>query len=102
MASNSDSQPLHTAQKSLKIGDSFSTFQAVTDAMKELENQEAITYWRRDSRTFEGAKSKIPNLISNDALEYYEVKFACLKGGRSYQKKSTGARPNQRYVGVLG
>ena len=82
--------------KCVKVGDAFSTFEDVERAIRNLEQEESITYWRRDTRSFEAAKKRLPNIVNNDKLKYYEVKFTCLKGGRSYKKQSTGARPNQR------
>ena len=79
----------------LKVGDKYSSYEELEQAVKALEKVQNINFWKRDSRSIEAAKRRVDICIS-PALKYYEVKYACIKGGRSFQSTSAGARPNQR------
>jgi len=59
-----------------------------------LFKAQSINFSVRDSRTIDNAKGHV-NFVINPALRYYELKNVCMKGGRNYQGKSTGAHPNQ-------
>ncbi|XP_071527088.1 zinc finger SWIM domain-containing protein 3-like [Panulirus ornatus] len=79
----------------IRVGDEFSSFEELVEAISRLEKVQNITYWRRHTRTIK-AGAKIVKTTFNPALKYYQVHWACVKGGRPYQSKSTGQRPNQR------
>ena len=79
----------------LKVGDEYNSYEQLEKAIKALEKLQNINFWIRDSRSITAAKRRI-NFIIRPVLKYYEVKYACIKGDRPFQSKSTGARPNQR------
>lgn len=70
----------------LQIGDEFSTYEALESTIAKLEESQCVTYYKRDSRTIEGAKGRVKHDI-NVALKYYEVKFSCIKGGKNTAEK---------------
>lgn len=77
------------------VGAEFRSFEELQCAMAAFEEEQKITYWRRDARTFRAAKKRV-DVSDNPALAYYEIRYACVKGGRRYEAKGSGVRPNQR------
>ena len=69
----------------LAIGDEFSSVEAVDEGIKQYEKEQCITFWQCDSRTLASAKNRLKNLQLNDAIKFYELKYACIKGGREYK-----------------
>ena len=83
-------------QMALHVGDEFTSIEAVEQAIVNFENEQQMSYWRRDVRTFKAAQKRVNITNENPNLVYYEIKYACVKGGRSYTSKGSGKRPNQR------
>ena len=81
--------------ETLKVGDEFRSYQELQRAINTLEKVQNINFWIRDSRSIKAAKRCV-NISICPALQYYKIKYACIKGGRPYESKSTGARPTQR------
>ena len=79
----------------LKVGDEYNSYEELEKVIKALEKVQNINFWIRDSRSITAAKRRI-NITIRPVLKYYEVKYACIKGGRPFQSKSTGTQPNQR------
>ena len=63
----------------LKFGDEFVSLQAVEEAIAKFEDQQKISYWRRDTRTLQAAQKRINLINPNQDLVYYEMKYACIK-----------------------
>ncbi|XP_077371936.1 BEN domain-containing protein 7 isoform X2 [Festucalex cinctus] len=78
----------------LSVGDEFSSFKEVEDAIAAFEKTQSVPYWRRDTRTFTSAQKRV-NVHDNASLKYYEIRYACVKGGRKYESKKTDKRPEQ-------
>ncbi|XP_077424430.1 BEN domain-containing protein 7 isoform X2 [Vanacampus margaritifer] len=78
----------------LCVGDEFSSFKEVEYAIAAFEKTQSVPYWRRDTRTFTSAQKRV-NVHDNAALKYYEIRYACVKGGRKYESKKTDKRPEQ-------
>ena len=57
--------------KCIKVGDAFSTFEDVERAIRNLEQEESMTNWRWDTRSFEAAKKRLPKIVNNNKLKYY-------------------------------
>ena len=87
-----ETSDLHTL---LKVGDEYSSYEELEQAIKALKKVQNINFWKRDSRSIEAVKRCVDICIS-PALKYYEVKYACIKGGGSFQSTSEGARSNQK------
>ena len=69
----------------LAIGDEFLSVEAVDEGIKQYKKEQCISFWRRDSRTLASAKNHLKNLQLNDAIKFYELKYACIKGSREYK-----------------
>ena len=83
---------------SLEVGTEFSSFNELSKALEAFESEQKVTYWRRDSRTLQAARKRGIDVDLDENIKYYELKYACLNGGRSFKSTSTGKRPRQRYV----
>ncbi|KAG1683753.1 Zinc finger SWIM domain-containing protein 3 [Nymphon striatum] len=84
------------ASTSLRVGADFSTLESLLAAINEFQNEQKVSYWRRDSRTLKAAKNRGMDVPLNDEIKYYELRFSCIKGGRDYKSSSSGKRPRQR------
>ncbi|KAG1654631.1 hypothetical protein GQR58_024920 [Nymphon striatum] len=73
----------------LYVGQEFSTLKALLAAVSELQKEQKILYWRRDSRTLKAAKKRGIDVPDNAEIKYYEIKFSCFKGGRGYKSSIT-------------
>ena len=82
--------------KVIAVGDTFTSFEDVEKAIKNLEAEQKVTYWKRDSRTLAAAQRFCINLPQNERIKYYTIKYTCIKGGKPHQSTSKGKRPNQR------
>lgn len=80
---------------SLSVGAEFSSFESLEAALKVAERDQNITYWKRDCRTITAAQKRRQAPL-NPALVYANVHWCCVRGGRTYESKSKGERPNQR------
>ena len=81
----------------LHIGKKFEDFSAFESAIECYQNAEYVQFWKRDSRTISAAQSRLPKKSLNPRLKYYEIRYHCIQGGKSFKSKSTGMR-EQRYV----
>ena len=58
-----------------------------------------VQYYRRNSRTIEAAKHKTKRYL-NPNLQYYQIKYACIHGGRKHAPGGKGLR-NRKSVNEL-
>ncbi|XP_071533921.1 uncharacterized protein [Panulirus ornatus] len=79
----------------LSEGEEFSSFELLHEAIRRVEKKQNISYWKRHCRTIKAAQKRRQTPL-NPALVYSEIHWACVKGGRSYESKSKGQRPNQK------
>ena len=82
---------------SLTVGDKFQSFALWEEAVKKYELENYVQLWRRDARTIQAAKKRLISTTDrqfNEDLQYYELKYCCIKGGRKYTTRTSGSRPN--------
>lgn len=75
--------------------DEFGSFRELQSRISELEKENSLSLYIRDSRTIEAARKKGLKREIEGSLVYYFLRFACYHGGRRFQSRSTGSRPNQ-------
>ena len=80
----------------LAAGNEFSSFQALSSAIKQWEETSFVTLYTRSSRSVEASRKRAPKRKFNDELKFSELDYACVHGGREYKPKSTNIRKNQR------
>ena len=64
------------------------------------EKAKSVQLNHSDSKTLQAASKRIPLKAAkaNQDLVYYYINLSCVFGGKKYQDKGKGKRPNQRSV----
>ena len=81
---------------SLAVGQEFCSFQELSSTINQWEAANFVTLHRRSSRSIKASRLRAPQRKFNDKLEFAEVDYACVHGGRQYKSKSTNKRPCQK------
>ncbi len=83
---------------SFAVNDKFSSYTSLEEKIKQYEKERYVQFAHRDSRTLEMAKKRAPGRVAcaKKELVYYTIHYACVFGGKKYQKKGTGQRSHQR------
>lgn len=71
--------------------ESFNSYDEFLAKLEQHSSKDLVYYWRRDSRTIEGAALKTARPIA-PALRYYSVRYSCIFGGQKFERKSNGAK----------
>lgn len=77
-----------------KLGDSFSSYKELEERLEAHSKESFVTYWRRDTRTVQGAQRKTSRPISSDLI-YYSLRLACVFGGQKFSTRGQGKRSCQ-------
>lgn len=90
---NEDGEEMQVLQDSsvFKLGESFDSYDALIKRLNSHSQGSLVHYWRRDSRTVQGAHMKTARPIEAK-LKYYSVKFACVYGGQKFSPRGKGQR----------
>ena len=78
----------------------FSTFTDLEEAIRMYEDKNFCKLYKRNSRSITSAKRRAPHRLFNPEIIFTEIKLQCIHGGKAFKSRSTGLRPNQRYVMV--
>ncbi len=81
---------------SLATGKEFSSFQDLSETVKKWEKENFVTLYTRSSRSVAAARRRAPNRSYSDELQFAELDYACIHGGREYKSTATELRPNQK------
>ena len=84
-------QQLQRSTVSFTLGECFQSFEEVKKKLEAYEMSTFTKFWKRDSRTIEGAKKRVQRPLS-DKLIYYEVSYCCINGGRKFKPRGEGKR----------
>ena len=76
------------------LGEMFDSYEELEQKLERFSKQSFVHYWRRDSRTVNGAHMKTARPISA-RLKYYSVKYACIYGGQKFLPRGAGRRQSQ-------
>lgn len=76
------------------IGDLFDSYEDLENKLDAYSQRNFVHYWRRDSRTVNGAHMKTSRPIC-EKLKYYSVKYACIYGGQKFLPRGAGRRQSQ-------
>ncbi|XP_071125473.1 uncharacterized protein [Mytilus edulis] len=84
-----------TEHGGINVGDKFSSFSALNTRIRQYEVQNNIEFYKRDSRTIESARKRgIKRELSED-LQFYQIRYSCINGGKEHNSKTNGERPKQ-------
>ena len=85
------------------IGDKFWSYAQLKEKVAAYEKAKCVQLNHSDSRTLKTASKLIPRKAAkaNQDLVYYFIKFSCVFGGKKYQGKGKGKRPNQKSVMIM-
>lgn len=83
--------PVENIELDLKLGDKFESFEAADARIKEATANKFLQYYKRDSRTIGSARNKTRRYLKPE-LQYYQVKYTCIHGGRQYVPTGKGLR----------
>lgn len=75
-------------------GDLFPSWKALSEAVEIYQRDHHVQLWRRDSRKLETAVKRYTKRSFNSELEYFDVSWNCIHGGRIHKSRSGGDRPN--------
>jgi len=83
---------------SLSVGDLFGTYNELKDRIADFQRVNYCKLVHRDSRTLEGAKTRVPKVVARakPELKYYSITLKCSLGRKKHKGESSGARPRQR------
>lgn len=73
------------------IGERFSSYKDLEEKIKLYEVSNYCQLWKRDSRTVEAARKRLSQHLADD-IQYYEVTFGCIHGGRKFKGRGEGKR----------
>lgn len=79
---------------SFHLGELFDSYEELEHKLERFSKRSLVHYWRRDSRTVNGAHMKTARPIS-ERLKYYSVKYACIYGGQKFLPRGAGRRQSQ-------
>ncbi|KOX75541.1 hypothetical protein WN51_12285 [Melipona quadrifasciata] len=79
---------------SFHLGEMFDSYEELEHKLERFSKRSLVHYWRRDSRTVNGAHMKTARPIS-ERLKYYSVKYACIYGGQKFLPRGAGRRQSQ-------
>ena len=87
----------------LSVGDTFQSYEELSERIREFDAQNHIQFYHRDSRTLQGAKKCAPSSVekANVSLKYFTIDLACLFGGKGYNAKEKGVRHHKKYKNSL-
>ena len=83
----------------LKIGHRFYNIEEVKRAKELYEQKHFCELWKRDTRTMESAKKRVPKRVEHAEmpLNYYSLKLACKFGGKDVDSKKLRKRKTNSF-----
>lgn len=75
-------------------GETFRSYELLEERLQKHSDADFVHYWRRDTRTVEGALTKTSRPIAL-RLKYYSLRYACVHGGQKFAKRGQGQRSKQ-------
>ena len=73
-----------TEMDELAVGCEFSDFHRLSAAIENFEQTNFVQFYKRDSRRIEADVRRNTRKTYNTAIEYANITYACVHGGRAY------------------
>ena len=78
----------------LTTGQEFSSFEELKHCISSYERATFVQLYIRRSRSVESAKKRATKKNFNSDLRFSELQYNCIHGGKHFQSRGTGKRPN--------
>ena len=73
------------------VGQHFESFNELQTHLKRYEKENYVQFWCRDSRTVEAAQKRVNRPLSKQ-INYYEISYRCIHGGKKLKARGEGKR----------
>ena len=73
------------------IGEKFDSYIQLKEKIELFKRHNFVDLYVRDSRTVASAVKRLTKSL-NPAIHYYELKLACVHGGKKFQPRGKGER----------
>ena len=86
--------PIHAASAnederiSFCVRERFKSFQQLEGKIQQYEQQHFVKFWKRDCGTVQAAQ----NRPLSGHINYYQVTFCCIHGGKKFKARGEGKR----------
>ena len=80
------------------VGENFASFVELEQKIEKYQKIYSTQLYRRDSRKIDSACKRAPKKYINvkKELEYTDIRYCCIHGGKKYKTESKGIRPEQQ------
>lgn len=75
----------------MKLGDVFESYEDFLKDMDSYSKREFVSFWKRDARTISAARKKTDRFL-DPKLKYYQLKYTCINGGRTFNPTGKGKK----------
>ncbi|XP_078272023.1 zinc finger SWIM domain-containing protein 1-like [Rhinoraja longicauda] len=79
-----------------RVGAEFSSYSELHREYRRYQRDSSVQMWTRHSRTIKAQRRRAPKRPMNDALNFAEIDYACIHGGKLFKTKGSGKRTIQR------
>ena len=73
-------------------GDVFASYEELEMKLNNYKQERFVAFWKRDCRTIAAARKRGIEKPLKPALKYYDIKFCCVHGGKTFNPRSRGFR----------
>ena len=96
--SPSNVQTNEAANRNFFVGERFSSYDELKKKLATYEKAKSVQLSHRDSRTLNVARKRVPKRVeaAKQELVYLNITLSCVFGGKKYDNRGSGKRPNQR------
>ena len=76
----------------IRAGDVFAGYEELEMKLNNYKQERFVAFWKRDCRTIAAARKRGIERPLKPALKYYDIKFCCVHGGKTFNPRSRGFR----------
>ncbi|XP_078271809.1 uncharacterized protein LOC144602553 [Rhinoraja longicauda] len=92
----SDARAAMSQVVGFRVGAEFSSYNELHREYRRYQRDSSVQMWTRHSRTIKAQRRRAPKRPMNDALNFAEIDYACIHGGKLFKTKGSGKRTIQR------
>ena len=87
---------LEPDKKGIFTGATFTSFEELEKEIIKYQRENFVQLYKRDSQTIDAALRRARNRKFNPSIQYSEVVYSCIHGGKKFKSESKGKRPQQQ------